>query len=93
MFGRVVSLSPNETAVLSTLLANRGRPVRLEHLIEELWPDPDCEPESARKSVSRYVEVLRKALGKHTILTMHRGLLASHKDRHAVAYLVPVEDA
>jgi DNA-binding winged helix-turn-helix (wHTH) protein len=74
VFGRVIALSPNESTILSTLLMRSGSPVATLDLISELWPLPDDEPDNAKKSVWRYIEMLRKVLGRGVILTVNRGM-------------------
>ncbi len=51
---------PRQAAVLAVLLANRGRPVRVEQLIDEVWgPSP---PPAVRKALRGYVSRLRRLL-------------------------------
>ena len=52
---------PKQRLVLALLLADPGRVVSLERLVDGLWGDDP--PESARHTVQSYVSELRKALG------------------------------
>jgi predicted ATPase/DNA-binding SARP family transcriptional activator len=59
--GRQLALgSPQQRALLATLLVNRGRTVSVDELIEELWPEH--APASAGHAVEVYVSRLRKVL-------------------------------
>ncbi len=52
-----------QRAVLEVLLVEANRPVRVERLIDELWPEEP--PKTARNSVQRFVADVRAALGAH----------------------------
>lgn len=51
--GETVHLRPQEMEFLSMLLMRRGQIVSGEEMIENLWPDPDREPEMPRYIMSR----------------------------------------
>ena len=53
--------APKQRAVLVHLLLHANRPVSIERLIDELWPEDP--PETARHAIQVYVSKLRKALG------------------------------
>lgn len=54
---------PKQRAVLGLLLANAGRVVDTDHIVEELWPESPDEP--SRKTAQAYVSRLRGQLGEH----------------------------
>ena len=58
--GEQVSLSPKAFETLSVLVRNRGRVVRKEELIKQIWPDSYVE----ESNLTQNIFVLRKALGE-----------------------------
>lgn len=62
-------LSGRETAVLSTLLMHHPEPVKIDDLIEVVWPDPDVEPEWAKSQIYLVIKRLRAKIGVKRILT------------------------
>jgi DNA-binding SARP family transcriptional activator/streptogramin lyase len=60
-----------QRALLALLLVERGRVVPSDRLVEELWGGR--APDTARKSVQKYVSQLREVLGTDRIQTFERG--------------------
>ena len=58
--------------LLATLLINRGRTLSMATLIEALWPNPFLEPEYSERSLYVHIYKLRRLIGAHRIITMHR---------------------
>jgi predicted ATPase/DNA-binding SARP family transcriptional activator len=56
-----LTLPPKPRALLAVLLAARGRPVTVERLLGELWPDG--APSTASATLQMHVSALRKAVG------------------------------
>jgi predicted ATPase/DNA-binding SARP family transcriptional activator len=56
-----VTLPPKPRALLAVLLAARGRPVTVERLLGELWPDG--APSTASATLQMHVSALRKVVG------------------------------
>jgi hypothetical protein len=56
-----ITLPPKPRALLAVLLAARGRPVTVERLLAELWPDG--APSTANATLQMHVSALRKAVG------------------------------
>ncbi|GAB7048237.1 BTAD domain-containing putative transcriptional regulator [Catenuloplanes indicus] len=54
-------LAPKPRALLAVLLAVRGRPVTVDRLLAELWPDGT--PPTATATLQMHVSALRKAVG------------------------------
>jgi DNA-binding SARP family transcriptional activator len=63
--GRAVDLGTPKQRALLALLAVRGEIVRVETIVDALWPD--APPPSVEKIVQTYVSRLRKAMGDETI--------------------------
>jgi DNA-binding response OmpR family regulator len=59
---RIVRLTRSETEVLSVLLLHRGRPLFAGQLLEALYPDPDEEPDTAKKCLHVFLSDLRAKL-------------------------------
>ncbi|MEU4158682.1 BTAD domain-containing putative transcriptional regulator [Actinoplanes sp. NPDC026670] len=55
------ALPPKPRALLAVLLAARGRPVTVERLLGELWPDG--APSTASATLQMHVSALRKVVG------------------------------
>ena len=66
-----VSLGARETAVVALLALNRGRPVTLSRLIDELWPDEP--PNGAANTVQVYMSRIRRAVGADHIAKSSAG--------------------
>lgn len=60
--GRLVQLTRSETEVLSVLLLHRGRPLFAGQLLEAIYPDPDDEPDTAKKCLHVFLSDLRTKL-------------------------------
>lgn len=60
--GAEVTMEPRAAAILSVLLLRRGEILHPTVLLEMTWPDPDCEPDYARKMIHIYVYRLRGLL-------------------------------
>ncbi|GAA1647890.1 BTAD domain-containing putative transcriptional regulator [Actinoplanes couchii] len=56
-----VALPPKPRALLAVLLAARGRPVTVERLLSEVWPDG--APSTAAATLQMHVSALRKVVG------------------------------
>jgi predicted ATPase/DNA-binding SARP family transcriptional activator len=56
-----ITLAPKPRALLAVLLAARGRPVTVDRLLAELWPDG--APSTANATLQMHVSALRKAVG------------------------------
>ncbi|GIE82340.1 SARP family transcriptional regulator [Actinoplanes philippinensis] len=56
-----LTLPPKPRALLAVLLAARGRPVTVERLLGELWPDG--APSTASATLQMHVSALRKVVG------------------------------
>jgi DNA-binding SARP family transcriptional activator/streptogramin lyase len=70
--GRPLALGGvKQRSLLALLLLERGRTVATERLIEEIWNGRP--PETARKSIQKYVSSLRDSLGIDRIRTTARG--------------------
>ena len=70
--GEAITLGgQRQRAVLALLLVNAGRPVPLDRIVSEIWPDQQLE--SVRDSLYTYVSQLRKALGKDRIIRVDGG--------------------
>ena len=63
---------PQQRKVLAVLLADPGRVLTYDRLLEVLWPDQD-EPTNARRSAISYVSRLRSAVGDGVIATTDAG--------------------
>jgi DNA-binding response OmpR family regulator len=60
--GELIQFTKSEAEVVATLLLNRGKAFSADELIESLYPDPDAEPDSAKRAVHVFIyRVLRKA--------------------------------
>jgi DNA-binding SARP family transcriptional activator/streptogramin lyase len=57
----------NDAALLTLLLLHAGRPLAVDRIVDELWPDDP--PASARKIVQNSVSRLRRALGEERLET------------------------
>ncbi|MBB2947725.1 putative ATPase/DNA-binding SARP family transcriptional activator [Actinoplanes lutulentus] len=57
----VVTPAPKPRALLAVLLAARGRPVTIDRLLTELWPDG--APSTAAATLQMHVSALRKVVG------------------------------
>jgi DNA-binding SARP family transcriptional activator len=69
---RRIELGPaKQRALLALLLLERGKVVPTDRLVEELWGGR--APDTARKSVQKYVSQLRELLGADRIQTFERG--------------------
>ena len=60
-----------QRAVLALLLLNAGRPVPIDRIVSEIWPDQPVG--RVRDSLYTYVSQLRKALGKDRIVRADGG--------------------
>jgi len=60
-----------QRSLLALLLLAHGRPVATERLIDDIWGERP--PETARKSIQKYVSNLRDSLGAGRIRTIDRG--------------------
>jgi DNA-binding SARP family transcriptional activator/WD40 repeat protein len=70
--GEVIALGgAQQRRVLAALVAERGRVVSVERLIDVVWPD--VPPDGARHSVMTYVSRLRHVLGDGHIVTADTG--------------------
>src|SRR5438552_9378250 len=67
--------APKPRALLALLLLDANEIVPAERLIEELWGGR--APPSAPKLVQTYVSQLRRALGRHRIVTRTPGYMIS----------------
>lgn len=63
----VIRLTEGEAQLLSTLLVRYPEPVRLDDLIETLYPNPDLEPEDAEGVVSERMRNLARKIGTFRI--------------------------
>src|SRR5215472_10722461 len=81
---RVVAEQPR--VVLAVLLAEAGRPVSTERLIDAVWEDRP--PRTAANTVAAYVLRLRRLIGDDAIVTRPRGyeLVAGPDDVDAVVF-------
>ncbi|MDY7085145.1 MAG: BTAD domain-containing putative transcriptional regulator [Actinomycetota bacterium] len=59
--GGEVAVPPKPRALLAVLLAARGKPVAVERLLTELWPDG--APSTATATLQMHVSALRKVVG------------------------------
>jgi DNA-binding SARP family transcriptional activator len=62
-----------EAALLALLVANAGRPLTVDRLVDELWEERT--PQNAVKTVQIYVSRLRTRLGRDRIVTTSTGYL------------------
>lgn len=70
--GEVIPLGgQRQRAVLALLLLNAGRPVPIDRIVSEIWPDQPVE--RVRDSLYTYVSQLRKAIGKTRVIRMDGG--------------------
>jgi DNA-binding SARP family transcriptional activator/WD40 repeat protein/tRNA A-37 threonylcarbamoyl transferase component Bud32 len=70
---RVVPLGgPQQRRLLALLLAERGRAVSTERIVDALWAEGES-PDGASRSAMKYVSRLRAALGDVTIATVGSG--------------------
>ncbi len=58
--------------LLAVLVANRGRVVPVDRLVEALWPGED-DPVDAVAAVHTYIARLRRALGDRAVVTLEPG--------------------
>jgi predicted ATPase/DNA-binding SARP family transcriptional activator len=56
---------PKQRALLARLLLAPGRPIPVERLVDDLWPDEP--PETSRHAVQVYASTLRRLLGAESI--------------------------
>jgi DNA-binding winged helix-turn-helix (wHTH) protein len=68
----IISLSPMETELLSTLLIRYPGPVTIRELIEIVYDDPEQEPEWAESTVYGAIRQLAHKIGKFRIETTCR---------------------
>ena len=61
--GRPLELSMREFAILEYLMANMGRPVSAEELLEHVW---DSEADPFSNQVKVYISTIRRKLSPHT---------------------------
>ena len=59
--GEAATLAPKPRALLAVLLAAAGRPVTVERLLSELWPEG--APSTATATLQMHVSALRKVVG------------------------------
>jgi DNA-binding SARP family transcriptional activator len=77
--GRVVKLGgAKQRSLLAYLLLHRNRVVARDRLIDELWGDQP--PDTAATAIQIHVSQLRKALGRHVIVTQTPGYLIRVRD-------------
>lgn len=77
--------SPQQRALLALLALHRGNRVRVEAIVDALWPDDP--PPSAAKVVQTYVSRLRKTLGADAISRVDSGYaLAAGVDVDALRF-------
>jgi DNA-binding SARP family transcriptional activator/WD40 repeat protein len=70
--GEVIALGgPQQQRLLGALLAEGGRVVATERLVEIIWPDEP--PGRARRTAMSYVSRLRQSLGDGCVLSQDRG--------------------
>lgn len=70
--GELVALGgPQQRRVFAALLAERGRLVSVDRLVDAVWPD--APPDGARRTVMTYISRLRLALGDGHIVTQAQG--------------------
>ena len=62
-----------ERRLLAILVANRGRPLRLEALVDELWPE--ASPRSAANTLMSKISRLRQVLGRDGIRRTSNGFV------------------
>ncbi|MCY1139780.1 BTAD domain-containing putative transcriptional regulator [Actinoplanes sp. Pm04-4] len=60
--GEAATLAPKPRALLAVLLAAKGRPVTVERLLGELWPEG--APSTATATLQMHVSALRKVVGE-----------------------------
>jgi predicted ATPase/DNA-binding SARP family transcriptional activator len=60
-----------QRAVLALLLLNAGRPISIDRIVSEIWPDQPVE--RVRDSLYTYVSQLRKGLGKDRLVRVEGG--------------------
>jgi DNA-binding response OmpR family regulator len=72
-------LTPQERDLVSALLLHRGCPVSIAEIVELLWPDPDCEPETAYNVIRVVICRLRHKLP---------GLIRSWAHKSGLGYIV-----
>jgi DNA-binding response OmpR family regulator len=61
-YGVRITLKRMEAELLSVLLANRGTAIRVQELIEMVYPNPDVEPEYAVNCIHHLAMKLRRTL-------------------------------
>jgi serine/threonine protein kinase/DNA-binding SARP family transcriptional activator/WD40 repeat protein len=70
--GQPVALGgPQQRRIVAALVAERGRVVSVERLVDVAWPD--APPDGARRTVMSYVSRLRMAIGEGVVVTQDRG--------------------
>ncbi|MDQ1533008.1 MAG: hypothetical protein QOF28_769, partial [Actinomycetota bacterium] len=70
--GRQISIGGRQQRrVLATLIADAGRVVSIERLVDAVWPDG--APDGARRTVMTYISRLRLALGDAHVATQDPG--------------------
>jgi DNA-binding SARP family transcriptional activator len=67
--------SPKLRALLTLLLAEAGRVVTVDRIVDELWGD--APPPTAAGTLQTYVSHLRRLVGRDTVLTRAPGYLAA----------------
>ncbi|MCU1430569.1 MAG: putative Calcium/calmodulin-dependent protein kinase [Actinomycetia bacterium] len=79
--------------ILATLLAEHGKTVALQRLVEAMWPD--APPDGARRTVMSYVSRLRVVLGDGYVVTQEPGyrLVVADEFVEAVRFERLVEQA
>lgn len=86
MDGYVVSVQPKSHAILVALLANRGRTLSKNELIEAIWPDPDDEPDWASDTFYQHMTNLFAKVGDLVTNVHGYGYILPRDERQAEQY-------
>jgi len=71
--GEAIALGgPQQRRLLAGLLADHGRVVSADRLVDALWPDGSA-PDGARRTVMSYVSRLRTAIGEERVVHADAG--------------------
>ncbi len=66
--GKILPLTPKAIETLLVLIENRGRPVRKDELLREVWPDVFIEETTLTSNISVLRKALGEAQGEHTYI-------------------------
>lgn len=79
--GRPVRLEPQTMKVFAVLYMNLGRVVRVEDLIEGVWPNPELEPDYSTNVIYQKIHNLRRHLSEELEHLWGRGYILAHPSK------------